>query len=127
MQKRLSVRMLRECMGIDSLSATTIATSSALLMVCLSVSDCTAILMVRTPGKTTPAPMVGWPFTTDPSVYTKSSLSHIVMWGLMSSGGCGRGSGASGSWCTSVYFLLQEICVPSGLWVEGSEAGIGVL
>ena len=45
------------------------ATSSALLLVCLSVSDRTAILIVLIPGKITPAPRVGCPVIWEPSVH----------------------------------------------------------
>ena len=69
MQIALSVRMFMEgMMSWAFLRATAMATSSALLIVCLIGLDLTSIFMVLSPGNTNAAPSVGWPVMRDSSV-----------------------------------------------------------
>ena len=69
MQNELSVRMLMCCSVFSCWSATTMAASSALLIVCLSGCDLMSMcLIVIVLGFTTPAPSVGFPLTNEPSV-----------------------------------------------------------
>jgi hypothetical protein len=77
MQKELSVRMERCGVFGCCRSATVMADSSALLMVCRSSCDLTDIyVVVDCVGSTIAAPIMGFPDVTDPSVYIKASGSH---------------------------------------------------
>ena len=69
MQNEMSVRMLMWSVVSSCLSATAIAASSALLIVCLTGCDLMSICVMEFVfGFTTPAPSVGLPLTCDPSV-----------------------------------------------------------
>ncbi len=69
MQNEMSVRMLMWCSVFSCLSATTMAASYALLIVCLSGCDLMSMcVIVFVLGFTTPAPSVGFSLTSEPSV-----------------------------------------------------------
>ena len=84
MQNELSVRMYRCSSVFSILRAVVMAASSTLLIVCLSfwylISMCVVCSFL---GLTTPAPSVLFPFTCEPSVYTKSLGFHFLLWGLV--------------------------------------------
>ncbi len=82
MQNEISVRMERFSSVFSVLRAVVMATSSALLIVCLSFGEMIAICVtcpVR--GLTTPSPSVLLPLTCEPSVYTKSLGFLFLLWG----------------------------------------------
>jgi hypothetical protein len=55
--------------------------SLALFIVCRSGCDLMSMCVVMSAfGLVTPAPSVGFPFTCDPSVYTKSFGLHFLLW-----------------------------------------------
>ena len=61
-------------------SATAMAASSALLIVCRSSYDLMSMwVRVFVLGFTTPAPSVGFPLTCEPSVYMKSRGFHLLL------------------------------------------------
>ena len=65
----LSVKMLVWSSVVSCFSATAMAASSALLIVCLSGCDLTSMcVMAFVLGFTTSAPSVGFPLTSEPSV-----------------------------------------------------------
>ncbi len=69
MQNELSVKMLMWSDVFSCLSATTMAASSAMLIVCLSGCDLMSMCVMEfVLGFTTPAPSVGFPLTSEPSV-----------------------------------------------------------
>ena len=69
MQNELSVRMLMWFSVFSYFSATAMADSSALLIVCRYGCDLMSMrVMVFVLGFTTPAPSVGFPLTSEPSV-----------------------------------------------------------
>ena len=69
MQNELSVRMLIRPSVFSCLSATAMAASSALLIVCRSDCDLISMCVMEfVLGFTTLAPNVGFPLTCDPSV-----------------------------------------------------------
>jgi hypothetical protein len=62
------------------LSATAMAASSVMLIVCRSSCDLMSMcVMVFVLGFTTPAPNVGFSLTYGPSVYIKSRGSHLLL------------------------------------------------
>ena len=70
MQNELSVRICNVGVVLYCWSATVIATSSPLLMVCLFVWELTRMCNVAScAGDTTAAPRMGLPAIWDPSVY----------------------------------------------------------
>ncbi len=88
MHNELSVRILMWFSGFSCLSATAMAASSVLLIVCRSGCDLMFMcLTVFVFGFTTPAPSVGFPLTCEPSVYMKSSGFHLrlccVVWSIV--------------------------------------------
>ena len=84
MQNELSVRMLTWFSVFSCLSATAMAASSAMLIVCLSGCDLMSMcVMVFVLGFPTPAPSVGFPFTCEPSVYMKSRGFHLRLCGVV--------------------------------------------
>ncbi len=69
MQNELSVRMLMWSSLCSCLSATAMAASSALLIVCRSGCDLMSMYVMEfVLGFITPAPSVGFPLTCEPSV-----------------------------------------------------------
>ena len=69
MQNELSVRMLMWSSVFSCLSATAMAASSALLIVCLSGCDLMSMCVMEfVLGFTTPAHSAGFPLTCEPSV-----------------------------------------------------------
>ena len=69
MQNEMSVRMLIWSSVFSCLSATAMADSSALLIVCLSGCDLMSMCVMEfVLGFTIPAPSVGFPLTSEPSV-----------------------------------------------------------
>ena len=62
------------------------AVSSALFIVCRFGCDLQSMCVVMSVfGLVTPAPCVGFSFTCEPSVYTKSLGFHFLLWGLVCS------------------------------------------
>ena len=69
MQNELSVKMLMWSSVFSCFSATAMAASSALLIVCRSGCDLMSMCVIEfVLGFTTPAPSVGFPLTSEPSV-----------------------------------------------------------
>ncbi len=88
MQNELSVWMLTWFSVFSCLSATAMAASFALLIVCRSGCDLMSMcVMVFVLGFTTPVPSVGFPLTCEPSVYMKSRGYHLrlccVVWSIV--------------------------------------------
>jgi len=60
------------------------AASSAMFIVCRSSYDLMSMCVVMNVfGMVTSSPSVGFPFTCEPSVYTKSLGFHFLLWGLV--------------------------------------------
>ena len=77
----LSVRMVMWLFVFSCFSATAMAASSALLIMCRSGCDLMSIcVMVFVLGFTTPAPSVKFPLTCEPPVHMKSSRFHLRLW-----------------------------------------------
>ena len=77
MQNELSVRMDRCGVSGCCCSATVMAASYVVLIVCLSSCDLTDVcVVVECVGSTTAAPMIGFPGVMDPSVYMCASGSQ---------------------------------------------------
>ena len=69
MQNELSFKMLMRSAVFSCFSATTMAASSALLIVCRSGCDLMSMCVIEfVLGFTTPAPSVGLSLTSEPSV-----------------------------------------------------------
>ena len=112
MQDELSVRMLIWSSVFSCLSATAMAASSALLIVCRSGCDLMSMcVMMFLLEFNIPAPIVGFPLTCEPSVYMKSSGFHLrlccVVWSIVV---VGRGWVGVGVF---VYDLLPSMFVAS--------------
>ena len=88
------------------------AARSALMIVCRSGCDLMSMcVMMFVLGFTTPAPIVGFPLTCEPSVYTKSLGFHLrlccLVWSIVVFGGGWVGVGVF------VWDLLQSMFVAS--------------
>jgi hypothetical protein len=112
MQNELSVRIFKWFSVFSCLSATAMAASFALLIVCRFGCDLMSMCVMEfVLGFTTPAPNVGFPLTCEPSVYMKSSGFHLrlccVVWSIVMLGRCWVGVGVL------VYDFLLSMCVAS--------------
>ena len=76
--------ILRRSSVFSCLRAIAMAASSDLFVVYRSDCDLMSIYVVMIVfGLATPAPSVGFPFTCEPSVYTKSFGLHFLLWSLV--------------------------------------------